>query len=1377
MSPHTVTEMAAVCSMTLVWVLLLAPILASHASEFWVTPSACDQSEGSAGSIAGSGNGGISPDPITLDTALQMVVSDTTLHLGSGVHCIDSFALLHGWKNISLIGESSDVIITCKKGLGFAFVNVTNLHLENLQIDSCELSNSELNQSVSLLKEIIYLFFKIPTGVRIALFLGHVENLWMENIIVKNTPGFGMVGINVIGDSLVRNSIFFNNVHTDVECNFFSLNVTLATGIAPSLFGGGAYFLYQDYLLAYDTSYVPDAQHGLSIENTAFYTNSDCSFVTNVGVGYKDSELYRELGYTIGGGGGLTVMLAQRGYGVNVTVSNASMVNNTARYGGGAHIVTFTGVTNSHILFKDNCTFISNGFPSLDFFSAVVNSTYAAAGGALAVFFDVIPPDVGLTRPQQRNTSVEFVDSLFVENAAYTGGAVVAYSYFSSTASRPEDALAIRFIRCDFLRNAAILGAAFWIYELKSSAREQVGMQVELQDIIVLGNIGSLVTSRLNFRVQDNPAVMYVRSVNVTITGSYVYIADNQGTALLASGSLVGIIGDNCTVKIERNTGVYGGAINMLQMSYLIVTPGTYLIVKNNTARIEGGAFYVNQDGGNPAFLSGDCFLYFSYQQFYACINCTKFNDTEFSIYVAGNSAPKGSTMYGSALNSCPWSYELRQKYGDGNILEILSENFPDRFTFIPPPTTRQQVITQAERLEIESESQEVYVVAPGETFNFNTAAIDGFNQTISTVIAAYVVTSSDNTTINSIGLPNVFAVAGDEGFAVLGNKPTSTVFRVFSQQDQVVYVGLYSVESPGALQAYLEVSVESCPMGFIFDIRVLSCACIPELVQEGIDCDVENLLLIVPDGVWVGPVGGGNSEFVVEDCIATYCVSERKTVDVRGDGFDTQCAEDSNRGGLLCGRCRSGYSIVLGSDRCLKCSNSTAALIVLFLALGILLVILISYFRITITGGFLNGVIFYSNVVNLFEPILTPVDAYDGRLALTSFLSLNLGIETCFYKEMDALQKIWWQLSFPLYLYFLMFVITFLARCCKWKRGAGFSITQAFVTLSVLCYVSVVLSCVELLGGIEVKTLSGARLERWIVDPTVVYFEGAHGILTFVAILLLIFYIIPLPLFLLFPALLYRTRFLKKLKPFYDAFWEPFEPRFRFWLGFRLMFRWLPLVVFYLVPFPVDSFVTGLSLLFLLCAQIMLQPFKGQWRNLLDNFFLLNLVVLFFGAVFFEAVKDLSGTDKAESDGTIFSTFLVILAYLGFVVVLVYHIITRYQPLEDAVKRCFRRGEDVKKVVMVPTSLPEPENLEPVETQDFMSIDHTKGDTVTQNQSGDLVRVDFTILREPLLDEGTVEIVTVTSPTEDRRVSVIPTTKDDKKKKKNAKADKKAKK
>ena len=263
------------------------------------------------------------------------------------------------------------------------------------------------------------------------------------------------------------------------------------------------------------------------------------------------------------------------------------------------------------------------------------------------------------------------------------------------------------------------------------------------------------------------------------------------------------------------------------------------------------------------------------------------------------------------------------------------------------------------------------------------------------------------------------------------------------------------------------------------------------------------------------------------------------------------------NRAGFLCGSCRAGYSAVLGSRRCRQCSNWYILLFPVFLMVGILAILLITHLNVTITAGFINGAIFYSNIVSIYDSILVPGGTLtNGAIALVSFPTLNLGFEICLHDKMTALEKVWWQLSFPLYLFLLMGFTTYLVRnkCLKVKQSTGFNTIQAFATLLILCYVSVLEACIELISPKKIFTIDGSDHVQWISDPSLDYFGARHGILGFLAYLIILLYAIPLPTLLLFPSVLYKSRYFSKFKPIYDAFWDPFKPNYRFFLGFRLI-------------------------------------------------------------------------------------------------------------------------------------------------------------------------------------------------------------------------------
>ena len=77
----------------------------------------------------------------------------------------------------------------------------------------------------------------------------------------------------------------------------------------------------------------------------------------------------------------------------------------------------------------------------------------------------------------------------------------------------------------------------------------------------------------------------------------------------------------------------------------------------------------------------------------------------------------------------------------------------------------------------------------------------------------------------------------------------------------------------------------------------------------------------------------------------------------------DTQCA--MNHTGTLCGGCRKGFSLALGTNTCLPYeNNSSLGLLVFFALSGILHVVFIKLLSMTVSQGTINGLVFYANIV-----------------------------------------------------------------------------------------------------------------------------------------------------------------------------------------------------------------------------------------------------------------------------------------------------------------------------------------------------------------------------------------------------------------------------
>ncbi len=83
-------------------------------------------------------------------------------------------------------------------------------------------------------------------------------------------------------------------------------------------------------------------------------------------------------------------------------------------------------------------------------------------------------------------------------------------------------------------------------------------------------------------------------------------------------------------------------------------------------------------------------------------------------------------------------------------------------------------------------------------------------------------------------------------------------------------------------------------------------------------------------------------------------------------------------------------------------------------------------------------------------------------------------------------------------------------------------NITRVFAILFLLCYASVVETCIAVLTVLPV-TIDRVSGNRWGRDPNAVYGVGLHGVLVVISVILLVV-LIPLPIILLIPRISFYT-------------------------------------------------------------------------------------------------------------------------------------------------------------------------------------------------------------------------------------------------------------
>lgn len=111
--------------------------------------------------------------------------------------------------------------------------------------------------------------------------------------------------------------------------------------------------------------------------------------------------------------------------------------------------------------------------------------------------------------------------------------------------------------------------------------------------------------------------------------------------------------------------------------------------------------------------------------------------------------------------------------------------------------------------------------------------------------------------------------------------------------------------------------------------------------------------------------------------CPYDRCMTKSVPIDLEiQNSPDHQCTFDHS--GVLCGGCKINYSPAIGSSHCLHCSSNKYLLLLLFfVAAGPLLYLFIALSDLTITKGAINGLLFYANIVWIYQNILFPSSEY----------------------------------------------------------------------------------------------------------------------------------------------------------------------------------------------------------------------------------------------------------------------------------------------------------------------------------------------------------------------------------------------------------------
>ena len=1002
--------------------------------------------------------------------------------------------------------------------------------------------------------------------VRAALALGGAGNgsifdVNISRITVQNSTGYGLLADNILGTSFITNSNFhFNN-------GFESYS------------GGNARIVFTACL------HLENSSTTLSINSSNFL------------FAFSPLYLHLENYYDIGAGLALTI-IDDSCSNVTVYVSHITAYGNIGRHGG-----------NMAIYFQDtdvltNTVFVNN--------SLIMNGNATNSGGGLYIAA-VSESNVGLKPVYcgKDNTAllhpIVFVTkTTFLNNVAqYDGGA----AHIAQILETPQECITrvITFEDCTWMNNTSITSGNSIHIEEKEVAeiynRTYISphLEVAFRHCAFSDNCDTH-HNMINYFSMPYGVITLISAKKVYFSGCT--FEDNCGTAIFASSSNI-IFENNNT--FTNNTGYNGGALHLCEGSLMYLSGNTHLNFSYNHAHAGGAIYAEKRCTFYSHFLVTPCFFQIVEPTNPENVHLSFQNNTvEFA----------GKALYGGTIANCfnalnsytqPVTFDQLFHLNNSKLDPSLVSSDPVGVCFCrdSSPDCSLKVLHIS--------------VYPGENFTIPATTVGQRNGTVPGDIHAEFTDNTDNHT----------------SIEPFQNSQTVTTYRSCANL-------MYTVHSPDKLailklkvdksfltQAVawvtpsLNITLKECPPGFHISGTTYLCECATELKHHNIKCDINTNSIYRPPSTWIGyhnATGDKSGILMYSHCPLGYCKST--TTELHISSPDTQCA--MNRSGVLCGACKSGLSLALGTSQCLDCSNKTLALLIAFSVAGLALVLLLVTCNLTVTEGTINGLIFYANIIWINRSIFFPRMTTNVLTVFIAWLNLDLGIQTCFYNGLDTYTKVWLQFVFPLYIWFLVAAIIYLSHQSTFvAKLIGNNSVKALATLFLLSYAKLQRTIIAALSVTFLTYPDGSNKWLWLYDANIEYLRGKHIPLFIVALLALLFLSLPYTLLLLFIQCLRRLgghkwrllSWVARLLPLFDAYTAPYKFQYQFWTGFVLLMRVLLFLVFalnYSDQPSVNLMVTVVATFFVfMLAWSLGGIYKNQVLNTLESSFLLNLGVV----------------------------------------------------------------------------------------------------------------------------------------------------------------------
>ena len=793
--------------------------------------------------------------------------SNTTIHFLPGLHLLEQNITISGVKNLELVGSSfnaskgPNAMIHCNgTQVGLIFEDITKLKIQNMMIVNC---------GRSLPSNIWTPYTRKKITVFAALFVANVHTLTIAGVHIEASTGYGLLGLNVFGNSVVLNSKFYCNNNVDVSIDCYNQIQSKTMGGNISRIGGNAYF-----------AYTGEKKTGAYVESNLQITGSNFSY------GRSESE---------GGGLGILIIVSPRfGY-ISVNILNCTFENNVAHSGANGFVCIkptacyLCKFYHIHVIIT-NCNFISglgrhaggglciesNNSPPLhvDILHSKFSNNYAGTkGGGIA--FELM---------NTNSFYIQILDTIFSRNVASVGGGIfllmksnMQAPVFSShlylpVAHSKTQSSSVLITNCSFRECRASTGAAVRIDNCYLEEVLKLGYckPSGLQTLTVFRNV-----LFSNSRAQDHrtltfsievilfAAVLHLFNVN-QITLNNIQFTNNLCSSIYALSSKIACRGH---LEFHNNEADRGGAFNLdctSDPSLIYLYPESKLYMSNNSAEY-GGAIAAREDC--DVLDMHMCFFQPTWSESLPGWNLPK-------VILENNTATvKGNSIYVRNVYNCFLQFTKLHPSTFWSIFTIHGVN---------------QIAEHAYKVCFCLDSHagslpkwmkrdtcpifNAVTVYRGKSFNVTVAGVGQYNYPIPTVLQTSIESESGSA---RLGIR--------QHAQQLSYSCTNVTYSITSIEDEVIL--FLSVENSipfynvmvAVYPAKLKVTLIPCPFGFELVGMPPTCGCAASLrhIAE-ISCDVDTTLIHRPPSMWIGEYSRKNIIVIHRNCPFDYCTPGR---------------------------------------------------------------------------------------------------------------------------------------------------------------------------------------------------------------------------------------------------------------------------------------------------------------------------------------------------------------------------------------------------------------------------------------------------------------------------------------------------------------------